>query len=465
LACPPETNVPALCGQLATVWSLIEGAPLASNRGDEPPEIPDAAILGVRETMDRMIGSYLKRRGKKRYCDKSLGTARFMYLLTRIWPTARFISVFRHPMDVIASGIEACPWGLNGYGFDPYISETPGNQVFALARFWADNAMAIMAAEEQYSDRCIRVQYESLVADPQAAADRIFAFLGADRVAGIETKIFAPGRERWGPADHKIWHTSKISESSVGRGWTVPADLIGPQVRAMINDLCKKLGYLPVDDAWGAADQPPDLLVDGHAGAGAGSAASEVAAAQEPPSLGDGCAGSGLSFAEEVGAGVQTGLSQLAPDFAQRWMTHADESFVIAVTPPAGNGPAVRWLVDLRKRTVSKVHAGDAREQEGAAGSAAPAESAWDIIGTASTWENIISGRTNLSVALRRHEVRYCDEDDTGPWTAEARIGMLGEVLGLTCWGNAVHAGNGARPETPGSRTYAADDIGEARRE
>ena len=75
LACPPETSLPALCAQLAMVWSLIEGAPLSAKRGDEPPEIPDAAITGIRETLDRMVGSYLERRGKKRYCDKSLGTA------------------------------------------------------------------------------------------------------------------------------------------------------------------------------------------------------------------------------------------------------------------------------------------------------------------------------------------------------------------------------------------------------
>ena len=81
LACPPETNVPALCAQLATVWSLIEGAPLSATRGDEPPVIPDAAIRGVRDTMDRMMESYLARRGKKRYCDKSLGTAVTVALL------------------------------------------------------------------------------------------------------------------------------------------------------------------------------------------------------------------------------------------------------------------------------------------------------------------------------------------------------------------------------------------------
>jgi protein-tyrosine sulfotransferase len=122
LACPPETNIPALCSQLAVVWSLIEGAPLSLQRGDAPPAIPDAAIAGIRTTMDLMTVPYLERRGKKRYCDKSLGTARFAELLTRIYPAARFICLFRHPLDMISSGLEACPWGLNGYGFDPYIA-------------------------------------------------------------------------------------------------------------------------------------------------------------------------------------------------------------------------------------------------------------------------------------------------------------------------------------------------------
>jgi len=39
LACPPETNLPGLCVQLATVWSLIEGAPMSANRGDEKRKV------------------------------------------------------------------------------------------------------------------------------------------------------------------------------------------------------------------------------------------------------------------------------------------------------------------------------------------------------------------------------------------------------------------------------------------
>src|SRR5215467_14696650 len=259
LACPPETNLPGLCVQLATVWSLIEGAPLAAKRGDEPPEIPEAAIAGVRETMDRMVGSYLARRGKKRYCDKSLGTAPYAELLSRVYPQARFICLYRHPMDVIASGAEACPWGLNGYGFDPYAAASPGNAVLALARFWADNAAATLAVEERLGERCHRVRYEDLVADPEGVADGIFRFLGEPPMPGISEACFSTERERLGPADYKIWHTSRISADSVGRGWSIPAGLLGPDMTATINDLIGKLGYVPLTKEWGTAALAPDL--------------------------------------------------------------------------------------------------------------------------------------------------------------------------------------------------------------
>jgi hypothetical protein len=448
LACPPETNVPALCAQLATVWSLIEGAPLSANRGDEPPEIPDAAIAGVRETMDRMTGSYLARRGKKRYCDKSLGTARFAYLMTRIWPETKFICLFRHPMDVIASGMEACPWGLNGYGFDPYIAETPGNAVFALARFWADNAATILAAEEEYEGRCHRVRYEDMVADPQAVADSVFEFLGLAPVPGIAEVCFAAERERFGPADYKIWNTSRITGDSVGRGWTVPAGLIGPQVRLAINELCGKLGYVPVDEDWGTADKPVDLRVPigsqedaaeaGEGGEGAGVPGRETAApavvrvAAEP------------GFAKEVGERLAAGLRQMDDRFASRWEPCGAESFLVIATPPDGGGPDARWQVDLAAATVTRIddaYPGPGGHAEGGESDADDeSEGGWDIIASADTWEQIIAGRANLSVALRRHQLRYCEQAETGPFIADTRLGMLADLLGLASWGQALQA-------------------------
>ena len=417
LACPPETNIPALCAQLATVWSLIEGAPLSANRGDEPPVIPDVAIAGVRETMDRLTGSYLTRRGKRRYCDKSLGTARYAELLLRIYPQARFICLYRHPMDVIASGMEACPWGLNGYGFDPYIAATPGNAVLALARFWAENVTGTLTAEQRFAGHCIRVRYEDLVNDPETTAAGIFDFLGTAPAPGIAARCLSPERERerYGPADYKIWHTSRISGDSVGRGWSIPSTMITPSVLATVNELASRLGYRPVDEGWGTTAPPADLRLpaaghgDGAAGHGAGPGAAGAAAG--PVSSG--------RLAERLRAG----LEKAGPDAVARWGRFAAETAVAVWVPEEPGLSAEHWLIDLAGRSVIFTTA------------AAQEDSAWDVIGSGPAWQQVISGSVNLSVALRACRLRYCDNDGASDTVASAaRVAILSELLGITAW-------------------------------
>src|ERR1700722_17144335 len=411
LACPPETNLPDLCAQLATVWSLIEGAPLSANRGDEPPVIPDAAIAGVRETLDRMVGSFLERRGKKRYCDKSLGTARYAQLLTRIYPQARFICLYRHPMDVIASGVEACPWGLSGYGFDSYIASTPGNAVLALARFWADNAATTLAAEESFPGHCLRVRYEDLTADPEGTAAAVFGFLGVPPAPGVSRACFSADRERFGPADHKIWYTSAVSPGSVGRGWSVPTGMIAPQVLAGINELAGKLGYLQVDDDWGTAAPPTDLrMAPGADSAAAGANAQAPAVLAAPVDSG------------ELGRRLRAGLvSQGAGDGVGQAGDLA-ETFVAVWIPLEPGDLAEHWLVDLKAGTVTF------------AGPAAQQDSDWDVVGSAEAWEQVLAGRLNLSVALRSCRLRYCDGAESQWPASDQRIRLLAAMLGIAAW-------------------------------
>jgi Sulfotransferase family len=430
LACPPETNLPAMAVQLATVWSLIEGAPLSAERGDEPPVIPEAAIAGVRQTMDAMTNSYLARRGKKRYCDKSLGAARFAPLLLRVYPEARFLCLYRHPMDVIASGIEACPWGLSGYGFDAYIAGTPGNAVWALARFWVDSAGVTMAAEEQFAESCHRVRYEDLVTDPEQVAAGVFEFLGVAQQPGISARCFSPERERFGPADYKIWHTSQVTADSVGRGWSVPAGMIPPPVTAMMRELTDKLGYLPVDEKWGTAAVPADLRVT----------------SDDSPAAAEGAPGSALPQAALVGDALRAGLSRVDDRFARRWYPRAGESFTAVVTPPAGagGGRESRWRVDMAARTVTGVTAplgGDDGDGD---------DTAWDIVGSAGAWQAVLAGQVNLGVAMRRCELRYCETSEAGPVAADARIGMLADMLGLgPSWWSARRHDEPAEPMSP----------------
>lgn len=414
LACPPETNLPALCAQLATVWSLIEGAPLSSNRGDEPPEIPDTAISGIRDTMDRMTRSYLLRRGKKRYCDKSLNTARFTDLLLRVYPNAKFICLYRHPMDVIASGLEACPFGLNGYGFDQYIATTPGNAVVALARFWVDNVTETLAAEERFPDQCIRIRYEDLVADPEGTAARIFEFVGFDVIPGISSTCFSTERERSGPGDYKIWHTDKVIADSVGRGWTIPAGLIWPPVLTSMNDLASKLAYVPVDENWGTSEPPADLR--SAPGNGTDSAETEPTEPAQLPVARP----SGPTHSAALGARLRERLQCLSAEMAARWEPHSRESLV-AVSIPEGPGHDTEyWFVDLENRSIL-FSTRDAQKI-----------STWDVVGSTSAWEQVMNGRLNLSVAFRSYQLRYCDGDESaGPVEADNRVAVLAYLLGL----------------------------------
>lgn len=89
-----------------------------------------------------------------------------------------------------------------------------------------------------------------------------------------------------------------------------------------------------------------------------------------------------------------------------------------------GDGPSreSRWQVNVAARTVTGVTV--TREDR--------EETAWDIVGSARAWQAVLTGDTNLGVAMRRCELRYCQTNDAGPGAADTRIGMLADLLGLT---------------------------------
>lgn len=405
LACPPETSLPALCGQLAVVWSLIEGAPLSLNRGDTPPQVPDAAIAGIRHMVDMMTGSYLVRRGKSRFCDKSLGSARFVDLLVRVYPEAKFICLYRHPMDMIRSGIDACPWGLNGYGFDQYIGSSPGNAVFALARYWLENATLIVAAENQYPDRCHRVRYEDLVSNPEKMAEEIYAFIGVSAIPGISMTCFSADRERFGPADYKIWATSGITTNSVGKGESIPAGLIPPPMVSSINDLANQLGYRSIDEDWGTPGKPLDPRLPETMPAGA---------TTESVGLED------LDLETRIlDQRLRVGMDKVGSLALSRLDASAVGKFLVVSRGMGGS--EARWLVDLDAQVVTSADVD-------------PDDTVWNVLGSPETWNAVLSGHTNLHMALRRYDLRYCSTDEDDTVVTETRLRLLADLLGLSTW-------------------------------
>jgi Sulfotransferase family len=418
LACPPETSMPALCGQLAVVWSLIEGAPLAAERNAAPPRVPDAAVAGIRRMLDEMTGSYLARRGKGLFCDKSLGSARFAGLLTQIYPGARFLCLYRHPMDVIRSGLDACPWGLNGYGFDQYIVGSPGNAVLALARYWLDNATLVHQVEREQPERCHRVRYEDLVEDPETVMREVYAFIGVRPAPGVARACFSEERERFGPGDHKIWATSQVSGDSVGRGESVPAGLILPPVTAAINELAAELGYLPVDADWGTPGRPADPRVP------------DTVRGRATPSAGGPAPGSG-SLEECLRSRIEDADGQ----FASQWESCAAEKFLIVSRAETGGGET-QWLVDVAARTITVESEADEDE-------AVEDDVTWSVLGSPQAWEAVLNGQVNLHAALRHNDLRYCPVGTDSPLISQTRIAMLGGLLGPGVWAPADAAWQG----------------------
>ena len=266
-----------------------------------------------------------------------------------------------------------------------------------------DGAAAALAAERRFPERCLRVRYEDLVTDTELAAARIFAFLGAAPVPGIGKSCFSAERERFGPADYKIWYTSAISDRSIGRGWSVPAAMIAPPVLAQVNELAGELGYLVVDDGWGTSAPPADVRV---------STAAPVAAADAP----------GPVISESVGQQLATGMASSYPLAAGRLRSLAGETMVAVCIAANPRQPGEHWLVDFGARTVRFANR-DAQEH-----------SDWDIIGSVGAWEDVIAGKENLSVALRSGQLRYCDRAEAGPTTAQSRLRVLADLLGLTDW-------------------------------
>jgi hypothetical protein len=428
LACPPETSMPALCGQLSVVWSLIEGAPLAAERDAAPPRVPDAAVAGIRRMLDEMTGSYLTRRGKRLFCDKSLGSARFADLLTQIYPGARFLCLYRHPMDVIRSGIDACPWGLNGYGFDQYIVGSPGNAVLALAlaRYWLGNATQIHEVEQAQPERCHRIRYEDLVEDPEGVMREAYEFIGVAPAPGVAKEAFSGDRERFGPSDHKIWATSQVSGDSVGRGESIPVGLILPQVTEAINELTADLGYLPVDAEWGTPGRAADpRLPDTIRGPAA-------------PSGGGPAPGSG-----ELEERLRSRMDSADGLFPSRWESCAAEKFLI-VSRTATGGGETQWLVDPAARTIAVDSVAEDSVAEDSVAEDSVAEDTqddgvtWSILGSPRAWEEVLNGQLNLQAALRHNDLRYCPAGTDSPVISQTRISMLADLLGLGAWARTV---------------------------
>ncbi len=264
IACPPETNLVALCERMRFSASVLSGETAA---GRSLPEgegslRSELAVPLIRQAVMQMVGQYLSDADKSVFCDKSLPNAEGARLLLEIFPNARFICLYRHCMDVIASILDASPFGLVAFGIEPFVSHQHYNYVLGLAEYWLAKAQMSLDLEKDYPEQCIRVKYEDLVMKPEDETERLFEFLGVSSGGSEMDFDNLTSGVPWGdgPGDHKIGFTREVELGSIGRGRSVPVDLLHEGILNRLNIAMKAMDYDPIDQSWN--HQPMPYLKD-----------------------------------------------------------------------------------------------------------------------------------------------------------------------------------------------------------
>jgi Sulfotransferase family len=244
---PPELNLSALLQHAADTWHRSLDA-ISERPPDEPigpiQSYSPEAYQRARRAVDPIMVRCANIAGASVFCDKSLTTVDHLATVSRCYPKASYIFLYRYPLDLIASGIEASRWGFNAFGFAPYVGATPGNFVAGLGNYWIDKVTKMVEFERTCSVAHARIYYELLCDDPAGTVEQLLKFLELSPDAGIVERMFGTEHGR-GPGDYKIDYTGSINANSIGRGSVLPETFLPGQVQR-IDELLAELDYPPM---------------------------------------------------------------------------------------------------------------------------------------------------------------------------------------------------------------------------
>lgn len=224
LACTSGTGILPLCASAAQTWRRVEAR--------DGRAMSRLATVTIRSLVTAQVTAILAGTGGTRWCELSTAPAESAETFLQVVPTARFVCVHRSCLDVIRAGARASPWGLPGQGMIPHLLSYPGNNVAALASYWAGAAEQLLAFEEAHPDLAHRLRYEDMIADPGGALAAVRAALHLEVPPQDDAFCEPPAQDRpqASPAEPPM---------------QVPVEMIPGPMREHIARLHARLGYPP----------------------------------------------------------------------------------------------------------------------------------------------------------------------------------------------------------------------------
>jgi hypothetical protein len=169
LACTSGTGILPLCAVAAETWQRVDG-----RSAQTPSPLAAASIRGM---ITAQVTAILATAGKTRWCELATASPDAAASFLQLFPQTLFICVHRSCLDVVRAAMQANPWGTNGQGLTPYFLAYPGNNVAALAAYWADAAEQLIVFQEVHRGSTQSLRFEDINAHPDQALISVRAAL------------------------------------------------------------------------------------------------------------------------------------------------------------------------------------------------------------------------------------------------------------------------------------------------
>jgi hypothetical protein len=226
LACTSGTGILPQCAVAAEAWRHIEGQP-----GTALSSLATAAIRGL---VTAQITAILTSSGQQRWCELATTSRGAAETFLQVFPQARFVCAHRACLDVVRVGVQASPWGLQGQVLTPFLLTYPGNNVAALAAYWAACAEQLLAFERSNRQATYRLRYEDVTTQPDQALTAVRAALDLGCATAGDRLPVPPAwlGESGGASAHDA---------------QVPVEMIPEPLRQRVSRLHAELGYPPLE--------------------------------------------------------------------------------------------------------------------------------------------------------------------------------------------------------------------------
>jgi len=211
--------------------------------GRVPPDQSLSQVVSteVRRQVDDLLRSTLQ---SDIWCDKSVSSIDYLDEITRVFPDARFIFLYRDCLDFVHSALEVSKYGFEGFGFEKEILKTPENIVEGLVRFWCLQTEKRLDIEAASNLTIHRICYEDIVHNTLPAMNRLFAFLDLDFREELLIRAFS--RFKPGRGDLKVQSLGGIVDHT-GKGRNIPLKHISATTFERMNHNLRQLGYPEID--------------------------------------------------------------------------------------------------------------------------------------------------------------------------------------------------------------------------